>query len=465
MRGAVRPLLALASLWPAAVAAQGSARKPCDLVVNGVYKDGVLVTHSQLWKQLSGQYNTISGGGVDAMCAGTDQRLLADSAESYGDQKLVYLFGHVRYSEARVNLTSDRMTYWMGEERLLAEGNVVGVTSSGTRFKGPSATYLRVAPGIRSQSRLDATGRPDMWISGQDAGTKGTRDSVNILADHIVSVNDSLVWAIRNVVIKRPDLIATGDSAYMDNGPELLDLMIKPHVEGQGVHKFTLVGDLIRVKSRQRQVERVKSLGHAKATSDEVTLVADTIDLRVDAQKLQRAFAWGPGRARADAQDRTITADSIDILMPGQVIQEMRALRGAFAESVPDTAKLISKDMDWLRGDTIVASFDSVAAGDTAAKPSVRQIVAAGSARSYYQMAPSGAQGKSNKPSINYVTGRTITVTMHKKEIETVTVIDKATGFYVEARPDSTAAKAKPAAKDSTSARKLVPGAAQRKQP
>lgn len=478
-------LLALASCLPAAMAAQGGARKPCDLVVRGVVVNGEPTLHQTMWKQVSGLYNTISGGGVDAICDGTDQRLLADSAESYGDQKLVYLFGHVKYSEARVTLTADRMTYWTGEERLLAEGHVVGVTNNGTHFTGPSATYLRVAPGIRTQSRLDATGRPDVWISGTDVGSKEKKDSVNILADRVISVNDSLVWAIRNVIIKRPDIIATGDSAYMDNGPEMLWLMVKPRVEGNGDRKFTLVGDLITVKSRDRQVERVKSLGHAKATSDEVTLVSDTIDLRVKEQKLERAFAWGPGRAKADAQDRKITADSIDIVMPGQVIREMRAVRGAKAESFPDTAKISSKQMDWLRGDTIRTYFDSVAAGDTTAKPQVKQIVSTGSAKSYYQMAPSGATKKSDQPNINYVTGNRIVVDLKDKEVETVTVIGKAAGFYNELAPDSTKAnaaadstkkgkapakgkaapapaKGKPAAKDSTSAKKPASGEAKR---
>ncbi|MBI3566852.1 MAG: hypothetical protein HY084_01435 [Gemmatimonadetes bacterium] len=447
MRRGARHLLALASLVPAAVAAQDGTRKPCDLVINGVYKGGELLSHMQLFKQPSGQYNTIAGGGVDATCNGTDQRLLSDSAESYGDQKLVYLFGHVRYSEARVTLTADKMTYWMGEERLLAEGNVVGATNNGTHFRGPVATYLRVAPGIRSQSRLDATGRPDVWVSARDAGGKDTKDSVNILADHVISQNDSLVWATRNVVIKRPDIVATGDSAYMDNGAELLFLAIRPRVEGKGEHTFTLVGDLITVKSHQRQVERVKSLGHATATSDEVKLVSDTIDLRVADQKLERAFAWGPGRARADAQDRKITADSIDIVMPHQTIREMRAVRRARAESFPDSTKIISKDMDWLAGDTIVAKFDTVSAADTVTKPSVRQIVARGSAKSYYQLAPGGTTERTSTPNINYVTGHNITVDMKDKEIETVTVVQGAAGFYLEVTPDSTKAKA---ASDST---------------
>lgn len=421
------------------------------MVATEVVRNGVS-TSVQAYKMPSGQYMTYFGAGVDAICEGTDQKLLADSAESLGDQKVINLYGHVRYREARMRVTADKMVYWTAEERIVLEGNVDGVTSTGTHFKAPTAVYWRAIPAQRRTAKLDATGRPDIWISPKDAGTKEPKDSVNIKADRVISENDSLVWATGRVEINRPDMLATGDSAYLDNGKETLDLLIHPKVEGRGESKFSLVGDRIFVQSNQRQVQRVKSSGSAVATSDEVKLKADTIDMRVADQKLQRAFAWGPKRAVADAQNRQITADSIDVVMPGQVIREMRAIRDAMADSHPDTTKIISKEMDWLRGDTVVATFEQAAASDTSNAPAIKQIVARGKARSFYQMAPSGATEKTDKPNINYVTGRLITVDFVQKEIQTVTVIDRAAGFYLEALADSTKLKAK-AASDSAKAK------------
>jgi hypothetical protein len=342
------------------------------------------------------------------------------------------------------------MTYFTGEERILAEGNVVGRTNTGTRFTGPRANYLRAAAGIRATSRLEADSRPHVWLSPSDAGGGG-RDSVSVEADRVISENDSLVYAKGRVVIDRVDLVATADSAAMDNGTEIARLFYSPKIVGRGERSFTLVGNVIEAWSKQRQLQRVKSGGAAKATSEEITLTADTIDLRLRDQKLDRAFAWGGRRALAHAKERDITADSIDIVMPYQVIREMRAVRNALAESEPDSLKIVSKQKDWLRGDTIVARFDSVATGDTVNKPAVRQITATGtatsSAKSFYQVAPGHGEKVTTTPNVNYVTGRQIIVDFHEAQVQTVRVKEKAAGFYLEALPDSAGIGAR---KDST---------------
>jgi lipopolysaccharide export system protein LptA len=412
--------------------------KECVVVVKDVSLKGV-PSHFISFKTLTGQYNVFYGAGFDARCEGTDQRLRSDSAEQWGDEKKLIVMGHVHYTEVRIKLDADLMTYFTVEERLVAEGNVAGVTNSGTHFVGPRAEYLRVARGVRDKSRLTAELRPDVWLTPKDAGP-GSKDSVHVQADRVISENDSLVYAKGRVIIERPDLVATSDSAFMDNGKEIIRLSLTPKVVGRGDRKFTLEGDLIDAYSKQRQVERVRSQGRAKATSDDVTLTADTIDLRIADQKLQRAYAWGPTRALARAKDQDITADSIDVLLPAQSLREMRALRGARAEGKPDTSKIISKEADWLLGDTIVAHFDSASAGDTTKKPVVRQIVATGStatpARSLRQVAPSGA-GKTEKPNVSYNTGLEIIVDFKDGAVENVNVKGHATGIYLEAIPDS----------------------------
>jgi lipopolysaccharide export system protein LptA len=419
--------------------AQAGARKPCSLVFTEV-KMRDTVTHYQLFKTGTGQYNTFIGG-VDAICDGSDQRILADSAESYGDEKRLLLIGNVRYKEAKVKLDADRMTYFTGEERIVAEGHVVGVTNTGTHFTGPQAEYWRPAPGIREKSRLEANSRPDMWVSSTDAGgasgSGATKDSVHIQADKVITENDSLVYARGEVIIDRPDIMATADSAFMDNGKEFVRLTGTPEITGRGDRKFVLNGNIIDAYSKARQIARVKSSGDAKAVSDDMTLTADSLDLRISNQKMDRVYAWGPQRAKAHSADRDITADSIAIEMPGQVVREMRALRNAKAETQPDTSKIIPSEPDWLRGDTLTARFDTVATGDTVNKPSVKNIVASGSAKSYYQVAPGGMPGKTKTPNVNYVTGKKITVDFVDKAVKTVNVVGKAEGFYAEVAPDS----------------------------
>jgi len=438
----------LACVAPGANAQGGDAKaKECIVDNTGVVVNGQVTTHSDF----RGKDTTWIGGGFDAKCEGTDQRVISDSAEHYADKKLLILIGHVHYTEARLKLDADRITYFTGEERLLAEGNVVGVTNTGTRFAGPRAEYLRPAIGIRKQSHLLAEPRSNIWVSPKDA-TKDSKDSVNIQADRIVMDNDSLIYAKGVVVIERPDLLSTSDSAFVNKITEFARLMQTPKVVGRGERHFTLDGDLIDIFSKQHEVERVKSLGHAHATSDDVTLTADTIDLRVTSQKLERAYAWGVTKAHAHSKDQDITADSIDVRMPRQTLRTMHAVGHALAESNPDSLKITSKKLDYLQGDTITAQFDSLTAADTSKQPAIKQIFAKGTpgsrAKSYYQVARSG-EAKTDQPNVNYVLGDSITVTFRKRQVYDVHVFGHAEGFYDELAVDST----KSTHKDSTAAK------------
>jgi len=175
--------------------------------------------------------------------------------------------------------------------------------------------------------------------------------------------------------------------------------------------------------------------GHA--LSQDLELVADSIDLRVQNNELQRAIAWGSTRAHALSPEREIIADCIDAILPGQRVREVRALRKAYAESNPDSG-VVSTQRDWMRGDTIVAHFDSIAPGDTTTKPKIREIVANGNASSFYQMKSS--KGPPDKPTVNYVRGRLIDILFEDRKVATVTVTDKATGVIIEPATASTTA-------------------------
>ncbi|HEX8849938.1 MAG TPA: hypothetical protein VF761_10445 [Gemmatimonadaceae bacterium] len=402
---------------------------------------------STLNKLPSGKYNAFQGGGVTYSCVGQNNQLRADSAEYYGDLELLYLIGNVHYTEPRVKVDSRRMTYWKNEERLLAEGDVVATLPSGTMLHGPRAEYYRAIPAVRPQTRLVATGRPLITLIQVDSTGK-KQPPVDLRADRVTMDADSLVYAGGQVDITRPDIHATGDSAYMDSGHELARLMRGPIIEGKADRPFTLTGTTIDIFSRQRQLERVISLGNARAVSQDMDLRADTIDLRVHENRLEQAFAWGPNGARAVSPTQLITADSLDVRLPGQRIRQVFAVRNAWAQSDPDSTKIRSKERDWLRGDTIVANFDSTsAATDTSSQPALTRLVAHGNARSFYQVAVSGAP--ITRPAINYVRGRTITVTFASRQVQRVTVTEQAAGVYLEpnvakarggATTDSTAA-------------------------
>ncbi|MBA2685023.1 MAG: hypothetical protein H0U66_11070 [Gemmatimonadaceae bacterium] len=416
--GAATPVSAL----PAGAAPTGQ----CDLLLT----PNTDSTHFTSAKLPSGEYNNFVGGGITGHCPVQQITLIADSAEWFGDLHMWHLVGHVHYTEPRLTMDSDVATYYLIDEHLLAEGNVHTLLPSGTTLVGPRVEYYRAAPKIRAVAHMVAPGRPTINVIEKDSLGKQSEPTV-VVANTVVMDGDSLVFASQNVVITRTDVIATGDTATMNSQTQFARLMKSPKIVSRGKKQFILYGEVIDLFGQNHALQRVLSKGKAKSISDSATMTADTIDFRMDAGLMQRAYAWGKSRAHATNPVYDVLSDSIDLRMPGQRTREIRAIRKAYAQSIPDTAKLHTKEKDWMRGDTITAHFDSVqVAGDTSSQPQMRQLIAQGSAQSFYQLAAkdSGVVG----PAINYVKGRDISIAFANRVVQTVDIVDKAEGVYLE---------------------------------
>lgn len=382
-------------------------------------------------RQPSGLSNWYLGRRPTGRCPEQQITVIADSVEYYGDARLLYLIGNVDYREPRLTLRSRRLTYWLNDERLRAEGNVEATLPSGTKLTGQEADYYRPAPGIRTASRMVAPRRPTILLVETDSSGRRT-DPTTLVSNTVIMDNDSLVYASGRVVITRTDVVARGDSAFMDSGREYARLMKAPQIDGKGNDPFTLTGTLVELYGSQRTLSRVVSSGKARAVSRDVTLTGDTLDLRLTESRMDRVYAWGRSRARAVSPEYDIVADSLDVRMPAQRVREVYAVRDAFAQSTPDSTRVRSTEKDWLRGDTIVARFDTVAAPqDSSRRPRIRDLVAHGNARSFYQVAT--RQGRNAAPAINYVRGRVITVTFQDQEVDQVSITEQAAGVYLEA--------------------------------
>lgn len=425
-------------LFSSAASAQNAPRR-CDLEFPNR-------TGTRAWfrEDATGTRNSFWGGGIVAHCSGQGNTLIADSAEYYGAQGLLHLIGNVHYTEPRLTVDSRTMTYYQNDDHLHAEGDVVAVMPNGSTLRGPSADYYRSTP-QRPRTRIFAPGRPRVTLVQRDTTGRGRPpDTAHVVANRILMEGDSLVYAAGRVEITRPDLVATGDSAFLDSGTDFARLMREPLVKGMGRRAFTLTGGVIDVYSKNRQLERVVATPNGHALSQDLELVADTIDLRLRSNELQRAIAWGKGRrARALSPEREIVADSIDAIMPGQRVREVRALRNAYAESNPDSG-VVSDKRDWIRGDTIIARFDTVVTTDTASRPRIREIIAEGNARSYYQM--KNSSGSQIQPSVNYVRGKIIDIDFEEGKVSTVTVTERATGVLIEPAIESAPRPAVPPA-------------------
>lgn len=394
---------------------------------------------SLLQQQPSGKYNIFQGGGVRYRCQNTAVVIEADSMAYYGDLAVVYMVGNVHYRDERATLDSELLTYYQNEEWVVAQGNVVARMEDGSTMRGPTAEYFRAVPGVRPVARISATGRPTLELAQTDSAGRA-RPPVEVVADHITAIGDSLVYAGGAVVITRPDLVAHADSAELDDEREFARLMRSPQIQGRGERPFTLSGNLIDLFSRERQLQRVLAMGSAHTVSEDVELRADSLDMRLTENELDHAYAWGPSGAVATSPGREIVADSLDVWLPMQRLREVHAVGSARVESVPDTLHIRTDERDWLAGDTIVAKFDTtLAPGDTTGTPPLESLVALGSARSYQHIAPDS--GVTERPSIHYVRGRTITVAFSgepdDRQVQRVDVVSSdsglATGIYLDA--------------------------------
>jgi lipopolysaccharide export system protein LptA len=417
----------LGALIPASALAQGLTQ--CDFSA----RRGAII-------ETVGSIEIQRGGEVRVNCPSRNLRLAADSGEAFGNDR-VELYGHVHYEEpSRIDLRSDRLTYVLREEMVIVRGNVIATQPNGSRLVGPEATYFRAVPRVRSIEELNAANGPTVTIAPRSANEK----PIVVNATTIYMRGDSLIYASRNVVIDRSDLIARSDSAFLDGrvGTETMRLMFTPSVEGREGRKFRLEGEVIDAYSKDRKLQRVLARGKGHATSQDLDIVADTIDLRLTNDMMERAIAWSrTGQAKATAPGQVITADSIDALLPNQKVRVVYAIRNARAEGDADTVRFQTKERDWLRGDALTAWFDSTATTDTGKTPPIDKILTthkADSAQAYYHLVASDASCK--EPAISYVRGREILIDFDNRKVGVVSVRDSVVGMYLE--PKCQAAKA-----------------------
>jgi len=400
--------------------------------------------------------NTFIGGGFVGNCQGENNRLRADSAEQFQQIGVVNLYGNVVYLEpGKMEIRANHAIYFTREGRLYADGNVTATQlATGSSFVGPSIEYTRAGPGNvvartvapqRSLARLierDSLGQP--------------QPPVTVEANRFEDLGDSTLLAWGDVRIVRQNLVGQSDSAAFDKGSERARLVrIARLVNRDTAQSFTLVGDTIDLFSTNRRLDRVVSRHKASATSNSMVIGAEIIDLRLTEQQLREAFAFGPGRAKATTPQQDVEADSMRILLADKQVREVRAIGGARALGVPDSLTMTTTERDLLRGDSVLAFFDSTTSpDDTVSRARVREIRALGNANALFHLA--NAKGKTAPPGINYVRGVRIEVHFDTGAVREVRVDSAASGIYIEPAPDSLAdssgMKAKPESRSSRTA-------------
>lgn len=389
--------------------------------------------------------NYYGGGGVVITCVGTSVRMASDSVAFYGRGRntLIEFIGNVKYRDTTVTMDADRGTYYRAGERWEARGNVVTENQlNGSTLTGPMLDYLRAMPGVRDSIELWATGRPTIRSIPRDsAGGRG--EPYVIVADRVRMRGNDRMWAGGKVTIDRSDFQARGDSLFLDTGAgERGDLVGSPVMRGTGRDSFELKGTRIALALDKSAITYVTALGQGHAVSKDVDLVADTIGLDLDDEKLVQTLAWGDSLApRGLTADYEILGDSLAFDTPDEVLQQVRSFGRAWVGGTPDS---VGGERDWMSGDTVVAYFTTWDSAGTAIS-ALEKLDARGKARSYYRVASERAGVP--LPSINYAKGDRITVQMktgsQQRGVERVDIRGQVDGVHLEPfalKPDTTAA-------------------------
>ncbi len=426
------------------VAAQDSAKKVTVPAKKKPARDCVLDLNenppdSRVLSNLlnDGSRTTFIGGGFFARCQGEPQTIRADSAEQYENAGVLILVGNVIFEEpGKIRVTAPSATYFQQEEKIVGYGGVVATDiPTGSTFTGPTIEYFRAAS-FRPEARLFAPQRPTMRLIEKDS-TGAERPPVSITANQLEQRGDTTLAGWGDVVITRQDIEGRSDSASFNKFTENARLIRNASiVSSDTTRSFRLVGDSIDMFSKDRVLERVIAMHRAQATSNDVSMRAERVEMHLDSARVDRAWAYGTGRSYAETSSQQLEADSIEILMPGQLVRTLNATGKALAFGTPDSTRIRNAERDVLSGDTIIASFDTITTPpDTSPKSEIREVIAIASASARYQI-PSG-RGASCPPGINYVRGKRIVVAFDSSSVRTVTVDSAASGVYLEPAPDS----------------------------
>jgi hypothetical protein len=420
----------------------------CKLQIDNVDRQGIAVETPE-------GTNYFAGGNVRLSCRGTAITMESDSVASFAG-KVVQFIGHVRYRDTTLTLATDFGTYYRADERFDARGSVrTENLKTGSTLAGPSLDYFRAVEGGRDTAEIYAVKRPRIRYVTKDS-TGARAEPYVIVGDRVRIKGDDQVWAGGKVTVDRSDFAARGDSLRLDTGAGNDGTLLggRPQLRGLGADSFDLSGRRLDFKLESRELKNVVATGDAKAINQEWTLVADTIALDLKERKLERTFAWGDSlRPRATSPKYEIRADSLALDSPRQRLQEARTFGRAWVGGAVDS---VTKERDWLAGDTVVATFAQRDSAGTA-RSVLSRLQARGSARSYHL--ERDEKQPDQRPTINYARGDEIVITMRpdgSEKADLVQMRGRVDGVQLE--PSS--GQAPPAAPPGKPAPVATPGGA-----
>jgi hypothetical protein len=328
-------------------------------------------------------------------------RITADSAIFSAPTSQVQFLGRVRFSDEARRLDADYAQYMIESRHLAAQGNVLLLDhANGSTIRSPTLDYLMASP-ERPEARIEVyRGRPRTTL--MPAG--GAPDTTIVDADALSIVGDRTFIGRGNVVLRRGELNGRGGELEYDQESGSLRLDGSARL---ATAAYTLDGQTIVATMDGDTIREVTADGEGMLVAENLDVEAPHIRVYFAAGEVDRLVAFRPvigngpessagandiatlPQARVRSPEFHMIGDSIDVHSPQQRLERVFAAGGAFAERIPtDSLEIAAAEAlpemvrrDWVRGDTIVATFITAPPADTAALPTTVAVAAeAGSA-------------------------------------------------------------------------------------
>lgn len=292
-------------------------------------------------------------------------RMEADSAVKYDRARRVDLIGNVVYRDTTRTLRSRFLTYFELPDLVIATGEVeLERVADGSTLEGPRVEFLRAVSGV--DELTIATGRPHMRLYPE--GEERT-NPFEIDADRTVFAGEEEARVYGDVIIRRDDLDAAADSAYLRRIDETGVLWGSPWVDAEGVR---LSGDTIRFASEDDELREVHALGNGHAIGESFEVRAERIDVELVDREVETVWAHGPGGSEAVSGSHHVYGDSLRFAMFAGSIDTLYAAgetAAIQAEGPVALARLDPREGPSEGGDSTAVSGDSAAAADSTVVP------------------------------------------------------------------------------------------------
>jgi hypothetical protein len=310
----------------------------------------------------------------------------------------------------------------------------------------------------RSDTRPEAliqlpTGRPHAVLVRMARADSAQADTTVVDANAMEIVDQASFTARGNVEIVRDSVRGFGSEAHFNQDRGGMVLIGSARLVAP---EYEMVGDTIDAETDENEdIREIVGSGNARLTAEDADVAAPRVRILFEEGAVSRLIAVAvmdsggvaatvadslSRRARVISADFRLEADSIDAVAPAEIIERVTAVGGAYGERI--TSDLANANLppiaatDWMRGDTIVATFsEDPESVDSAGRRErvLDQVLAVGTgdlATSFYRTTTE--DDPDAPPSFNYIRAVRITVALVAGKVSSIEAEEQVHGLNLE---------------------------------